>query len=460
MRVRPLRRSIFITCVLFFLALSILLSVVTYRLYTDSMYARYKQELTSVANFLETLIDNDDMAECARTYVASDKHREMQAFLDSFIDEYQDLHYVYLMQVLPPDEPIQIKVIITANSTWEKENAPEDVVHLGDGGADWYSPAECQKFREVKEGKTDAFFENESSWGTDYTLSRPMFTSDGECYGLLCLDISLDSLNREVYRNIYINIGLIFGSATIFIFLLLLWMRYNVTTPLRLLEKAVSAFASNSDRNMNPDELVFQQPDIKVHNEVLSLSNAMVKLADDMRNYVTQVLSTEEEKQGLQTKVFHDALTKVWSNAAYREKAKELQKEIDTGTAEFALIMIDVNNLKQINDRYGHENGDAYIIGAVQMVCGIFANSPIYRIGGDEFLGVLTGSDYKNRDKLYQQIKKSFARSSTAEGVSPWQQYSAAVGLSVYRKGDDVSAVFERADQSMYKEKSRMKSGR
>ncbi len=458
MHIRPLRRSIFIACVVFFLALSLLLSIVTYRLYTDSMYARYKQELTSVANFLETLIDNDDMAECARTYVASEKHQEMQAFLDNFIDQYQDLHYVYLMQVLPPDEPIQIKVIITANSTWEKENAPEDVIYLGDGGEDWYSPEECQKFREVKEGETDAFFENKSSWGIDYTMSRPMFTSDGECYGLLCLDISLDELNREVYRNIYINIGLIFGSAIVFIFLLLLWMRYHVTTPLRLLEKAVSAFANNSDRKMDPDELVFHQPNIKVHNEVLSLSNAMVKLADDMRDYVTQVLSTEEEKQGLQTRVFQDALTKVKSNAAYREKTKDLQNQIDNNTAEFALVMIDVNNLKRINDQFGHENGDTYIIGTVRMVCSVFASSPVYRIGGDEFVVVLTGSDYKNRDKLCQQIRKSFASSASRQDVSPWQQYSAAVGLSVYRKGDDVSSVFERADQSMYKEKLRMKS--
>ena len=460
MRFHPLRRSVFFACVLFFLTLSLLLSVVTYRLYTDSMYSRYRQELTSVANFLETQIDNDDMAECARTYVASEKHQKTQEFLDNFIDQYTDLHYVYLMQVLPADAPVQIKVIITANSTWEKENAPEDVVYLGDGEADWYSPAECQKFREVKEGKEDAFFENESSWGIDYTLSRPMFSSDGECYGLLCLDIALEELNQEIYRNIYINIGLIFGSAIVFILLLLLWMRHNVTGPLRALEKSVSDFARNSDGKTNPDELRFQPPVIKVHNEVLSLSNAMTKLSDDMRDYVTKVLATEREKQGLQTQVFQDPLTKVKSIAAYRVKTAELTRTIQQGGAEFSIVMVDINNLKQVNDQYGHENGDKYIIGAIRLVCKIFASSPVYRIGGDEFVVVLTGNDYKNRETLYRKIKSAFAQSADDTDVEPWHRYSAAVGMSIYCHGDDVSAVFERADHAMYEEKDLMKVGR
>lgn len=458
MVIRPLRRSISTVCALFFLILSLILSVATYLLYTSSMYNRYEKELSSVVNFIETQIDNDDMAECARTEVESEQYRAFQDFLDNFIDRFQDVHYIYLMKVLDPSDPIQIKVICTANSTWEKENKPEDVLHLGDGEPGWYDQPVVDQFREILLDEKTEFFRNESAWGIDYTLAKPMYSSDGECYGLLCVDLSLSDLNEEIYRNIYINISIIILFAVVFIVLMLLWMQKNVTTPLLLLEKSVSDFAKNSDGKTHPDELVFQAPDIKVNNEVLTLSHAMTKLSEDMRDYVTKLLTTEQEKQGLRDQVFLDALTKVKSNAAYREKIAELQEEIDAGGAEFGLVMADINLLKQINDQFGHEFGDEYIIGAVDRICEVFAHSPVYRIGGDEFVVILTGEDYANREVLYKELTDRMAYKSEDGSYAPWQQYSAAVGMSVYRRGDDVSAVFDRADQAMYKNKLHMKA--
>ena len=454
----PLRRSISTACALFFLVLSLILSVATYLLYTSSMYARYEKELTSVESFVEAQIDHDDMAECARTGVESEKYRTFQSFLDNFIDQFQDVHYIYLMKVLEPNDPVQIRVICTANSTWEKENVPQDVLHLGDGEPGWYDQHVVDQFREILTEEKTVFFRNESTWGIDYTLAKPMYTSSGECYGLLCVDLLLTDLNEEVYRSISLHISLIFLSAVVFIILMLLWMRKNVTSPLLTLEKSVTDFAKNSDGKTNPEELVFQPPDIKVNNEVRSLSNAMTKLAEDMRGYVTRILTTEQENEGLQNQVFVDALTKVRSNTAYREKTVELQSAIDGGNAEFGLVMVDINRLKQINDQFGHEFGDKYIIETVGIVCEAFSHSPVYRIGGDEFVVVLTGEDYRNRDMLFEQLLERFSHQSDDELYEqPWQQYSAAVGMSVYRQGDQYSSVFDRADHAMYKNKLRMK---
>lgn len=460
MRIRPLRRSISTVCALFFLALSLILSIVTYILYSSSMYRRYEKELTSIERFLETQIDNDDMAACAQTQTESEKYRAFQVFLDSFIDKYEDLRSIYLMELLDPGDPIQVRVICAANSTRQNENEPVTVLHLGYGEPGWYNPDAVQKFRDALSKNKTSFFRTESSSGLDYTLVKPVYRSNGDCYGLLCMNLPLTDLNEEVYRDICISITIIIFSAVFFIVLMLLWMRKNVTDPLLALEENVTEYAKNSDGKSNPDDLVYRAPDIHVDNEVLSLSHSITKLADDMRSYASKVLATEQEKQRLRDQVFLDALTKVRSNAAYREKTAELQASIEKGDAEFGLVMIDINLLKQINDQFGHEFGDEYIIGAARQVSEVFANSPVYRIGGDEFVAVLTGDDYENREVLCKQLKDILSLESEDEDYAPWQQYSAAVGMSVFRKGDDVSAVFDRADQAMYKEKLRMKADR
>lgn len=331
------------------------------------------------------------------------------------------------------------------------------VIHLGDGGEGWYDVDTARTFKKILEGEEDVFFLNPSVWGVDYTLARPLIDSTGEHYGLLCADISVDELNTVVYRNIYINISVIIVAGILFIILLLLWMRANVTMPLKLVEKSVVDFADTSAGKRNPDELVYREPPLKVHNEVKSLSVAMSKLSGDMRNYVKGMIDAEDENRGLQTQVYEDALTKVKNKAAYDKKVETLNWDIQSGIAEFGIAMVDLNNLKVINDKYGHEHGNEYIVGASHAVCRVFKHSPVYRIGGDEFVVVVQGSDYGCRDKLCEELKSNFESCMKNQEADPWNRYSAAVGMSTYEAGDSVEDVFERADQAMYEEKTRMK---
>ena len=126
--------------------------------------------------------------------------------------------------------------------------------------------------------------------------------------------------------------------------------------------------------------------------------------------------------------------------------------------SEFRKVMVDLNYLKVINDKYGHDKGNEYIIGSCRLVCDTFAHSPVYRVGGDEFVVVLEGQDYENREALLEQVRDAFASALRASDLSPWNRYSAAIGMAVYQPGDNVEAVFNRADQAMYEAKTRMKA--
>ena len=179
-----------------------------------------------------------------------------------------------------------------------------------------------------------------------------------------------------------------------------------------------------------------------------------------MKEYIKDKLEAEDEKKDFQSKAYHDALTNVKSRTAYQKKEETLVAAIANGNAEFGIVMVDVNGLKAINDKYGHEFGNKLIIGVCNIICEVFQHSPVFRVGGDEFVAVIRGQDYNNREELVGRLKHIYEENAGNMAVQPWERYSAAVGLAVYEKGDSAASVFNRADQEMYKEKVAMKAER
>lgn len=145
-----------------------------------------------------------------------------------------------------------------------------------------------------------------------------------------------------------------------------------------------------------------------------------------------------------------DALTGVKNKRAYVQAESELDEQIEqSGNTPFAVVVCDVNGLKQINDTLGHKAGDEYIRDACFIICNIFKHSPVFRIGGDEFAVLLRGNDYTNRNELMKSFHEVIEEHKT-NGV-----VILAAGISEfdYKKDIRVQDVFERADNYMYADK-------
>lgn len=149
-----------------------------------------------------------------------------------------------------------------------------------------------------------------------------------------------------------------------------------------------------------------------------------------------------------------DELTHTKNKTAYHETQKELQKQIDEGTAQFGIVVCDINGLKTVNDTEGHKAGDDYIRACCKLICRIFDHSPVFRIGGDEFAVVLRGQDYENRASLISLLKRK-----VEESVRIDEGPVVASGLAEYQPYEDrcVEDVFKRADSFMYEHKTRLK---
>ncbi len=165
----------------------------------------------------------------------------------------------------------------------------------------------------------------------------------------------------------------------------------------------------------------------------------------------------------LNEQVYVDSLTHVKNKGAISKVIEELQDQIDNGAVkpEFAVIAFDCDNLKGINDQYGHDKGDIYLKTACRTISDVFKHSPVFRVGGDEFTVILRNEDYLNMRSLLEQFEKT-ADGINASADEPWEKVYISKGFAVFDPSAEstVTEVMQHADKLMYENKHSRKVGR
>ena len=183
-----------------------------------------------------------------------------------------------------------------------------------------------------------------------------------------------------------------------------------------------------------------------------------------VRNIKLMRKANKEKAQikDLNKRVNYDALTSVRNKGAFTEYVENVQSRISSGESfGVAIGIFDCNDLKKINDKYGHEKGDEYIKHACHFICTTFRRSAVFRIGGDEFAAVLMNDDFANRDNLID-IFTNEQEAISAAAADPWNQLHIAMGLAIFTPDSDKSLndTIKRADETMYENKRIWKEAR
>lgn len=155
-----------------------------------------------------------------------------------------------------------------------------------------------------------------------------------------------------------------------------------------------------------------------------------------------------------------DILTSTKNRTAFETYKVSLSDDITSGYIKnVAFVVADINSLKYINDNFGHDHGDKYIKNASSLICTTFKHSPVFRIGGDEFLVVLTGEDYENRSALCDKMGNTMLDLAKNES-NPILRISIAFGIADYDNSTDknLDATIKRADDMMYENKRKYKN--
>ena len=456
---KPLKRSLLWGIALLVLVLCVCLVGAQYYTSHRILYRQYENRISSILNYAQSGIDPDDLAQCIRNGTKSEQFQKTQEFIDQ-IKEQTGVHYLYIIVPLnsaPTDNIMNVMAAVTQD---EYENDPEAIVTLDELTGDAYSPETAGKYYDAYQSENDSFFENSTVFGKDYTGMRVLKDSQGERVAALCADFDLRDINESLHDNVLDILVVILIIALLFTTAFIVWTDTNVIRPVRQLEKSVHGLAEKSHGQRDPDAIRLNLPEIRTGNEVESLAHAIEKMVTDMKDYVKDLLKQEKELAKLSTMANRDPLTRVGNRNAYESFAEGLQLKMTEGIQEYAILLLDANGLKRVNDQFGHDKGDLYVLKVCRIICEIFRHTPVFRLGGDEFAAVLSGEDFRNRTELIKQLRRELDQAEKDENAAPWERVSATFSITDYDRKTDktVKEVLERATQMMMNEKKRKNS--
>lgn len=119
-----------------------------------------------------------------------------------------------------------------------------------------------------------------------------------------------------------------------------------------------------------------------------------------------------------------------------------------------AVLFVDLNGLKQLNDSFGHMGGDAALVTvAEKLIEGTRATDCVARLGGDEFCILLEHADEKSALETAERLVETIADEECLFEGSP-MPLSVAIGVTLIEKGDTAATVLARADKAMYRVKA------
>ena len=220
-------------------------------------------------------------------------------------------------------------------------------------------------------------------------------------------------------------------------------MYYTVTRSLQPLQELTAAARKLADSEGDMEiHLEYQGDD-----EIGQLTKTFRIMSESLKHYFDHVHSL----------AYTDALTNLNNKASYEIMKGVHESEVQMGRASFSVIVMDVNNLKLINDSIGHEKGDLLLQHVASCMRKVFVGYPLYRIGGDEFCSII--NDPKAND-LIERLQYVTAQQSEEDFDIFQCHYQIAAGAASYVKGRDNSFddVFNRADQAMYENKKQLKA--
>ena len=307
-------------------------------------------------------------------------------------------------------------------------------------------------------------------WGWLCSDFEPVYATNGSCVCVVGCDIGMDDVMAERQRLlIFLVIGTLAITSIVLIVAVLI-INKTVADPLHKMTLEMKKFSPAAGASYEDAGVI--NLDINNNDEIgeiyQGIRNMQMNIIDDVRD----IFALQEDKQKaeidlkdkdeqidqLNIQTYKDALTRVGNKAAYIKRMDEFNHQQAETHQDFAMVVVDINNLKQINDDYGHRAGDIYIKGCCHMVCEVFKHSPVFRVGGDEFAVLLVDGDYDNRKELVSKLKAAYQKTYEQVNVSPWERYSAAVGMAENASEDSTTEfVFKRADKEMYKDKTRFK---
>lgn len=419
------------------LTLNVTLGIVLMSRSGSAMKEMIRRNMLSISDTVAAALDGDALATVTEESIGSEEYNQV----------YTALYNVAQAQKINSD----IKYLYTVKKEGDKFVflIDPDPVDPGLYGEDVvYTPSQMKAWNGVSTVDEDTY---QDDWGSFYTAWSPVRDSSGRIVALVGVDFVADWFEQQIASH---TVFVVIGSALSLV-----------------VGAAIMALMASQLRRRIKE----------LNTELLTLSNDVEKLTDEIRvrpgdeGKARYECNKEYGSDGIgelggkihamqhklqaymeyaHEQAYTDSMTGVGNKTAYLERVREINSQINNGTADFAIVVFDVNGLKNTNDNYGHECGDRIITDTAATIRRVFDSDQIYRIGGDEFIAVvgsMTEEELEARLKELGEIVENFNKNEKRYAMT----LSFSGGGAVYRPGEDAAfkEVFKRADEAMYNNK-------
>uniref|UniRef100_A0A9E7ZYF8 diguanylate cyclase n=1 Tax=Bosea sp. NBC_00436 TaxID=2969620 RepID=A0A9E7ZYF8_9HYPH len=201
--------------------------------------------------------------------------------------------------------------------------------------------------------------------------------------------------------------------------------------------------------------------DLTVANQTLQMRAATLALEIGRERATRRALSEEiglreERETELRRLAETDPLTALLNRRSFTDKANAAIAASETDGSALALIIVDLDHFKQVNDTYGHPAGDAVIRAFADLLLGQFRNAHnlVGRFGGEEFGILLQGCDLSSAAAYARQIQDALLMRSMPVSETLALKVTASLGIAARHPGEALASLTARADQALYRAKN------
>lgn len=266
---------------------------------------------------------------------------------------------------------------------------------------------------------------------SDYYI--PLNSSYNIPVAYIIVGISTENVRREQLAYLgYITI--IVTSITVLFGVFMIWfMQHNVLGPLNAMSKAASSYSIAILRDG-------KESPIRTGDELERLCESMKKMEHDIIASSSQLAIADWNSN-------HDSMTQLYNKRHYKEQLKELQNDCTIG-----VIYFDIDNLKRMNDTFGHEKGDAVILKAAEFIRRYLTEQASgFRIGGDEFVMLIRDCTEEKVQELVSTMRGD--EKGNLSDVTAEFYCRLAIGGAFRKTAETLEETIKRADDEMYKNK-------
>ena len=410
---------------------------------------------------LGTDIDFDDLSEETKIAYEIYSHEYYLAAFENAREKF-DLTYLYYM-VPVSDDSDEIIYVLDSNR-FEKTVEGKSYIDLGITQS--YPKSKYTHLWEAWNTgvRPKGYDILEKKHGKTYAFYTPLFIN-GQKLGIINVEVDVSAIIHKIHTDTLRNMSVVGSVLIVFSFFLLLYIRSRYIKKLVRLSENIEKYSSTKDTKI-AEALT---KDVTNDDEISIIMSKFADMIYELDSYMKSLSKTTMALNDTQQKAMKfsvlaikDSLTGIRNKTGYDEEINKLKKEMAKGFKDFGVAMVDLNYLKRINDTFGHDKGNFAIVTLCQIICHTFPHSPVFRIGGDEFVVILQGLDFEHVDELIEEFNKMIKDRENDSELEFWEQTSAALGYSAFNPDSDTSyeEVFKRADAEMYKNKKAMKAAR